>query len=160
MAANRVIGHNGKLPWHLPEDLQRFRALTLNQAVIMGRKTWEFDLEKRLLPQRTMIVVSRSLPDLVRSPTSSPDVLVVPSISAALSAVPAHQQAFIIGGAAIYAQTLALADRLELTQLDQPMEGDTLFPEYEALVSQDFELIQVVPRSGYRFLTYQRTQKP
>lgn len=153
MAANRVIGRNGKVPWYLPEDLQRFRALTLNHTVIVGRKTWEFDLEQRLLPQRTMIVVSRSL-----SPGDclSSGVRVVSSLLAALREVTPTQQAFIIGGASIYTQALPLADRLELTLLDHPVDGDTYFPEYEALIPTELQLVHVDLRSGYRFLSYRR----
>ncbi len=152
MAANRVIGRDGKLPWHLPEDLQRFRRLTLTHAVIMGRKTWEFDLEKRILPQRTMIVVSQTL-----APGNRQGAIVVPSIAAAFAAVPPTQSAFVIGGASLYAQTLSIADRVELTILDDPVAGDVVFPVDPATLATLFPQQQVIARSGYRFVSYYRS---
>ena len=157
LAANRVIGRAGKVPWSLPEDLHRFKALTLNHTVIMGRKTWEADLERRPLPQRHNVVVSRSLP---ASPppdhAARPALEIVPTIAAALASVPPDHTAFIIGGASLYSQTLPLADRLELTLLDYPVLGDTWFPEYQSWLEHNVERVYYEPRSGFSFVTYQR----
>src|SRR5437899_9252607 len=101
VARNGVIGHRNRLPWHLPEDLRRFRQLTLGHAVIMGRRT--FESIGRPLAGRDNIVITRS-PDWSRS-----DCHAVHSLEAAVAAVRKPQDAFVIGGAQIYALALPLA---------------------------------------------------
>ena len=119
VAANGVIGRGGQLPWHLPDDLKHFKQLTLNHAVIMGRRT--FESIGRPLPQRRSIVVSRSF--------SHSQVEVVRTLDDAIRL--AGDGAFVIGGAMLYAEALAIADVLHLTELDDAVEGDTHFPPFD-----------------------------
>ncbi len=122
-AANGVIGKDNALPWHLPEDMAHFKQLTQGCAVIMGRKTWDsLPPRFRPLPDRTNIVVTRQADwqagGAVRA-TSLPD---------ALQQAPAGQTVWVIGGAQIYAEALPLADRLEVTEIDQAFDGDAHAP--------------------------------
>ncbi len=124
-AENGVIGRDNALPWHLPEDLRHFRRMTLGKPVIMGRRT--FESIGRALPERVNIVVSRS--HRIRAP----DVLVVPTLDAALatarSAVTADVgEAVVIGGARLYSAALPLAQRIYLTVVHAAVEGDTVLP--------------------------------
>jgi dihydrofolate reductase len=121
MDRQRVIGHQGRLPWHLPEDLKRFKALTMGHAMIMGRKTHESI--GRLLPGRRSIIVTRQRDYTV------PGALVVHSIEEALKACAGEDEVFVIGGAEIYREAMPLADRIYLTQINADHPGDTLFPE-------------------------------
>lgn len=123
LARNGVIGARGKLPWHLPEDLRHFRRLTLNHPVIMGRRTWE-SLGKPL-PGRENIVISR------KPGFEAPGASVARSIEGAVALCAGEPVAFVIGGAAIYAAALPLADGLVLTEIDRDYEGDTRFPEWD-----------------------------
>lgn len=120
LAQNRVIGRENALPWRLKADLAHFKALTLGHPVLMGRKTWES--LGRPLPGRRNLVVTRA-PDYRANGAET-----FGSIEAALSAVDAAEQVFIIGGADIYRQSLALADRLVLTEVHAEVEGDARFP--------------------------------
>jgi dihydrofolate reductase len=120
LAQNRVIGRENALPWRLKADLAHFKALTLGHPVLMGRKTWES--LGRPLPGRRNLVVTRD-PDYRADGAET-----FGSIEAALAAVGAGEQAFIIGGADIYRQSLALADRLVLTEVHAEIEGDAHFP--------------------------------
>lgn len=126
MAKNRVIGRNNQLPWRLPEDLKYFRALTWGKPIVMGRRTHESI--GRALPGRHNIVVTRA-PNYPAEGCS-----VVSSLEAAwqIANGEAAEEAMVIGGAEIYAQTLALAERLYLTLVDAEVEGDTFFPDYAA----------------------------
>ncbi len=146
---NRVIGQAGKLPWSIPEDLKRFRHLTLDHTVIMGRKTWEFDLERRSLPHRSNIVVSRFL-------APQPEIQVARSLQEALKLSTNQEKVFLIGGANLYEQGIAIADKWLLTIIEGQYEGDTFFPAYDHLVGTKFALVAVEPREGYRFESYQR----
>ncbi|MEO0406165.1 MAG: dihydrofolate reductase [Cyanobacteria bacterium P01_A01_bin.135] len=150
--ASRVIGSQGALPWHLPEDLQRFKRLTQGHSVIMGRRTWE-SLPQPLL-QRHNIIVSSQLKPHRQQVDSSTQVEVVQSLEAALHS--ASPRRFIIGGATLYSQTLPLADRLELTFVEGQYEGDTLFPPYQAALAHTFERTAIEPHQGFRFETYRR----
>lgn len=126
ISANGVIGRDGGLPWHLPSDLKRFKALTLGKPVVMGRKTWESI--GRPLPGRPNIVISR------KADFEAAGAIVVPSLEAALAA--GRQQAAvlgvdevcIIGGGEIYRQALDVADTLHITQVSAVIDGDTTFP--------------------------------
>lgn len=127
MARNRVIGRDGALPWHLPEDLRHFKELTLGKPIIMGRLTWESI--GRPLPGRANIVVSR-VPDF-----EAPGAEVVPSLEAALArageiAGP-DGEIMVIGGAQIYRAALPLAERIYLTRIEVDAEGDAMFPELD-----------------------------
>ena len=151
---NRVIGDGQELPWHLPEDLRHFKALTRGHALLMGRKTFESIVHQfgGPLPERRLLVLTSKghLPGF-------PDVEAYVSLEAALEAATSEEVLFIGGGAAIYAQFLARADRLELTLVEGHYEGDTYFPAYEHLIGPVFEKTAEQPRDGFCFVTYERS---
>ena len=120
---NNVIGVNGDLPWHLPEDLAHFKRTTLGQPVIMGRVIWESIPEKfRPLPGRTNVVVSR------QTGFNAPGAQVVSSLQAAIDLFPADDVVWLIGGAQLYAQAMPLAQQLVITEIDADYEGDAFAP--------------------------------
>ena len=120
---NNVIGKNGDLPWHLPEDLAHFKRTTLGQAVVMGRITWESIPEKfRPLPGRRNVVVSRQA-DYIATGAA-----VVTSLQAALAFFPSDEVVWLIGGAQLYAQALSLAAQIVVTEIDADFEGDAFAP--------------------------------
>ncbi|EXU75871.1 type 3 dihydrofolate reductase [Erwinia mallotivora] len=122
MAADRIIGMENGMPWHLPADLAWFKRHTLNKPVIMGRRT--FESIGRPLPDRLNIVISSS-------PGADAAVTWVTSVDEALRAAGEAEEIMIIGGGRIYEQLLPQADRLYLTHIDAEVEGDTSFPDYE-----------------------------
>jgi dihydrofolate reductase len=119
-----AIGRGGSLPWHFPEDLRRFKQLTVGHAVILGRRTWEsLPAKFRPLPGRTSIVMSRGA-EVAGAHYTAPS-LHTAMLEAGLSGAPID----IIGGASVYAAALPLADRLEITEVDVDVEGaDAFFP--------------------------------
>jgi dihydrofolate reductase len=120
---NNVIGKNGDLPWHLPEDLAHFKRTTLGQAVVMGRITWESIPKKfRPLPGRKNVVVSR------KADYPATGASVVTSLQAALALFPADEVVWLIGGAQLYAQALPLASQVVVTEIDADFEGDAFAP--------------------------------
>jgi dihydrofolate reductase len=126
-AENEVIGRDGDIPWHLPDDLRRFRRLTKGHAVVMGRLTHESILARlgRPLPDRTSVVVSGTLGE-------TPGILVAPTVPQALRVAREHETAgeiFVIGGASVYRECLAAVDRVRLTRVHQDVEGDTAMPD-------------------------------
>jgi dihydrofolate reductase len=123
MAANRVIGRDNKLPWRLPNDLRRFRALTMGKPLVMGRKT--FESIGRPLDGRHNIVVSRN-PDY-----RAEGCTVVHSPEAALAAAVPAEELFVAGGAELYAQFLPQAHCLYLTLVHAHVQGDTYFPAFD-----------------------------
>jgi dihydrofolate reductase len=123
LARNRAIGLGNGMPWRLPEDLKRFKRLTMGHAVIMGRKT--FESIGSPLVGRNNIVITRS------RGWSSAGCVAVHSLDASLAAVGESQAAFVIGGAQIYALALPLARRLYLTEIERDFEGDAFFPEFD-----------------------------
>ena len=123
MARNRGIGLRGALPWHVPEDLKRFKALTMGHAIIMGRKTHESI--GRALPGRRNIVVTRGTKTF-----SGCDA--VGSLAEALELVEQDVLPFVIGGAALYTEALPKVTHLFLTKLDRDVEADVFFPELVA----------------------------
>lgn len=133
VAENGVIGKNGTLPWHYPEDLEHFRKLTTGEAVLMGRRTFE-DIWSKLdgpLPERLNIVLTRSgLEEEMRGDES---VVEANSLEQAEEAVETHghERLMVAGGASVYRQLLPEADRIELTRIEQSYEGDARFPEIE-----------------------------
>lgn len=118
VAQNGVIGHRGKIPWHLREDLQRFKRLTMGHPIVMGRKTWESI--GRPLPGRESIVVTR------QKGYRAEGARVASSLREALDL--AGRDVFVIGGGELYREALPLADRLEVTQVLASFEGDATFP--------------------------------
>lgn len=152
MARNRVIGFENDLPWHLPEDLRRFKTLTMEKPVIMGRKTFE-SIEERLkrpLPGRFNIVISSSF--------SYPGVDVFPDLETAVSEARFEhpdKEIMIIGGASIYEQAIGMVDRMYLTLIEQDARGDAFFPEYDPAQWTEIEVDQ---RDGFRFVTLERVK--
>lgn len=122
VANNQVIGRNNDLPWRLSSDLKRFKELTMGHPIIMGRKTYESI--GRPLPGRQNIVVTRQ-PDL-----QFEGVTMASSLAAACAACPAADELFIIGGAALFAEGLASADRVYFTRVEAEPEGDVYFPVF------------------------------
>ena len=125
LAANGVIGSDGTMPWHLREDLRHFRRLTLDRAVVMGRRT--HDSIGRALDRRLNLVLSRRRDLLIAG------CEVVPDLDAAIAAAAraGHRELMVIGGAEIYAQSMAYADVIELTEIDAAPAGDARFPEID-----------------------------
>jgi dihydrofolate reductase len=119
IAKNRVIGFENKMPWHLPAELAYFKRVTMGHPIIMGRKT--FESIGRPLPGRRNIVVSRD------RAYAAAEVEIVHSLAAATAACK-NENAFIIGGATLYAEALPKVDRLYITEIDASPEGDTFFP--------------------------------
>lgn len=134
MADNRVIGHENRLPWHLPADLKHFKQITMGKPILMGRKT--FESIGRPLPGRTNIVITRD------ESYTAEGCVVVHSIEAALKAADS-EEVMVIGGAEFYQQALPHADTLYLTLVEGEFEGDTFFPEL------DDEEWREVERSGF-----------
>lgn len=126
---NHVIGRNNELIWHIPDDLKRFKAITLGHPVIMGRKTFDsiVSVLGKALPGRTNIVVTRD------TTWTYPDVVVVHSLDEALSKATEldSEEIFIGGGTQLYEQAFPQIDRLYLTLIDDEQEGDSYFPQYE-----------------------------
>ncbi len=143
VSRNRVIGKDGKLPWHISEDLKRFKRLTTGHVVLMGRKTFE-SLGKPLPNRRNVVVTSHLIPG----------VETYPSLPDALRALEAEEKIFIIGGGTIFAQLLDRADELYLTIIERDVEGDAFFPPYQHLIGTRFTLVQRMPADGYAFEDY------
>jgi dihydrofolate reductase len=122
LAANRVIGRNNTLPWHLPADLKRFKALTMGHPVVMGRKTHESIGQP--LPGRRNLVITRN------RAYRAPGCEVVHSLDAAIASCRGAQEIFVIGGAELYRESLPRAQRLEFTEIRAEIEGDAIFPEF------------------------------
>jgi len=148
IARNGVIGVDGGLPWHLPDDLRRFKELTLGHVLVMGRKTYESIGHP--LPGRTTIVVTRS----PSWDSAAAEVRVAGSVSDAIEAAAAlDDEVFVVGGAQVYAAALPLADRLELTWVDAEPEGDTTFPELDG---RDWLQVRREEADGAAYATYER----
>jgi dihydrofolate reductase len=146
VARNGVIGVDGGLPWHIPEDMARFKRLTMGHALVMGRAT--FESIGRPLPGRTNIVLTR------RPGWSSDGVQVAGSLEEALAIADSLRlDAFVAGGAEVYRQALLVADRMELTEVDATPVGDTWFPTVDW--SQWVETFRE-PHPGFSFVTYER----
>lgn len=155
LARNGTIGRDNTLPWRIPEDLKRFKALTLGHPVIMGRKTW--DSLGRPLPGRLNIVISRD------PAYRAEGALVVHSLSQAIERAVMQnehtEEIFIIGGAEIFQWALPLAQRLQLTEIDADIEGDVHFPAFNPADWQEtFRETRQNKDDGlrYAFVTYER----
>lgn len=148
MAANRVIGRAGQLPWHLPEDLAFFKKLTLGHPVLMGRKTWESI--GRPLPGRRNLVLSRHVPA-----TPPPKTEWVSSFEE-VCALPLDGPVYLIGGAEIYRWLLPYCDSVYLTYVHAEPEGDARMPPFEA----DFPVVDVLAQhDGFEIRHYQRQSR-
>lgn len=157
MTPQRVIGNHNQLPWHMPADLQHFKALTLGKPIIMGRKT--FVSIGKPLPQRRNIVLTRD------KNFTAPGCEVFHALVDALNLFDTKtQDIFIIGGAEIFAQALSQADFLYLTIIHADIPGDSFFPEWHKASSQWQEISRDAHHAdeknayNYTFVTYQKFQ--
>lgn len=123
VAENGVIGRDGGLPWHLPDDLRRFKQLTMDHLLVMGRRTWES--VGRPLPGRRIVVLTS------RAASALAGVPVARSLDQALALARPDEEVFIAGGADVYREALPHADRLYLTVVHATVEGDTAFPSVD-----------------------------
>jgi len=150
MARNRVIGIKNTLPWRLSEDLQHFKALTMGHHIVMGRKTYE-SIGKPL-PGRTTVIVTRD------ANYHAKGCLTATSIDAAIAACADDAEVFFVGGADLYAQVLARADRLYLTEIQADYIGDAHFPEFDRAIWREVaRQVHLSPEGlGYHFVTYDK----
>ena len=154
VARNGVIGREGDIPWRLPEDMARFRGLTMGHPVVMGRRTWESLPDRfRPLPGRGNVVVTRNADWSAQGAESAG------SLEDALALLESEPAVFVIGGGEIYAAALPFADELLLTEIDAEVEGDTTFPTWEPgeFVETSRESHVAADGTRYSFVTYRRT---
>jgi dihydrofolate reductase len=153
VAENGVIGREGRLPWHLPDDLRRFKRLTTGHAIVMGRRTCESI--GRALPGRRSIVLSRD-PRF----TPSPGIEVARSLDAAIAACVGEEEVFVIGGESLFREALPRADRVYLTRVHGRLAGDVLFPDFDETawdcVERDEHAADERHEHPFTFLTYRR----
>lgn len=153
VARNGVIGRANALPWHLPDDLKHFKSLTTGGVILMGRRT--FESIGRALPGRRSIVISRGL-----SAPPAAGVELARSLDDAITLIgTSAKRVFVIGGAVLYAAAMPRAQVLHLTELDEPVEGDVLFPPFDR---NQWRLIEEVPHPtderhamAFRFCRYE-----
>lgn len=124
MAKNRIIGADGRIPWHLPNELQLFKQVTMGHHIIMGRKTYESI--KRLLPGRTTVIVTRQKDYAV------PGAKIAHTLEAAVAFCTGDSEIFVIGGGELYRAAMPRADRIYLTVVEAEPAGDTRMPEFDA----------------------------
>lgn len=153
---NRVIGRDGALPWHIPEDMRRFRRLTTGHALLVGRRTFESVVDQfgGPLPERRMAVLTSR-----GEVPGYPEVEAYPSVDEALEGLADEEIVFVGGGETVFRQLLPEADRLELTLVEGEHGGDTFFPPWEHLVGDVFRVADERPGDGHRFLTLERTEE-
>ncbi len=154
MAVNRVIGHENRLPWHLPADLKYFKQITMGKPILMGRKT--FESIGRPLPGRTNIVITRN------ESYTAEGCVVVHSIEAALKAAADSEEVMVIGGAEFYRQVWPYAGTLYITRVTGEFEGDTFFPElddaeWHEVERSEFEVDEKNPHA-YSFVRLDRVR--
>ncbi|HZW45189.1 MAG TPA: dihydrofolate reductase [Dermatophilaceae bacterium] len=144
VGANHVIGREGEMPWHLPEDLAHFKATTMGHTLVMGRKT--YDSIGRALPGRRTIVMTSQIG------WHAPSVEVAHSLAEAL-ALAGPTEVYIVGGGDVYQQAMPFADRLMLTEVDQSPEGDVVFPTIDLAHWRETSR---QAHEGFAFVTYER----
>lgn len=148
-ASGGVIGNNGRIPWHIPEDLKRFQKLTLHHPVIMGSRTYQSILNRlgEPLPQRTSLVLTSK-----RGLHTPPGVIPCHSLDDAFTkAESLDKEVFIAGGGFVYTQAIFKADKLELTEIHEYYVGDTWFPVSEIAWWQEKKREK---HDGFDFVTY------
>lgn len=143
VAANGIIGKDGKLPWHLPEDLKHFKRVTLGHPVIMGRKTWES--LKGPLPGRENIVITR------QTGYDAPGAAVARSLEAALALCAGEPVACVIGGEEVFRDALPVAAGLIMTEIKQDLPGDARFPDYDRSKWKESQRESHTAENGMRF---------
>jgi dihydrofolate reductase len=152
VAENGVIGHEGQLPWHLPDDLRRFKRLTTGHVIVMGRRTYESI--GRALPGRRSIVLSRD------ASFAPPGIEVARSLDAAVAACDGEEEVFVIGGESLFREALPRADRVYLTRVHGRPAGDVLFPGFDEAawdcVEREEHAADEHHKHSFTFLTYRR----
>ena len=151
VASNRAIGNDNRLLYWLPNDLRRFKSLTIGHTIIMGRRTFE-SLPKGALPHRRNIVLSRGKTDFAGCERYA-------SLEEALSHCQDEEEVFVIGGASIYRQAIKIADRLCLTEIhDTPSNADTFFPSYDEWqeIWREYHPVDERHEYAYDFVDYVR----
>ena len=152
VSINNVIGNKNKLIWKLSNDLKRFKNLTTNHSVIMGRKT--FESLPNPLPDRNNIVITRD------TNYSKPNIQVCSSIEDAINLTKTDTQPFIIGGGEIYTQTINIVDKIELTRVHEEFDGDAYFPEIPLdifeLINEENYNSDLENEFDYSYLTYKK----
>ena len=123
VAENNALGKDNKLLWHLPDDFKRFKDVTIGHYIIMGRKT--FESFPKPLPNRTHVIITR------QKNYQPEGCIVVDSLLKAIAVCPKNEELFIIGGGEIYKQSIAIADKLDITKVHHTFEADTFFPEID-----------------------------
>ncbi len=149
VSKNNVIGHSGKIPWHIKEELFHFKKTTTGFPVLMGRKT--FESLKKPLENRLNIVLSRN-PGFS---FSHPNVVICNSVSSALELCVRKNEwkVFVIGGEEIFRQTIGIARRMIISEVDTTIDGDSFFPEID---KSNWEIETVEERIGFRIINYKR----
>ena len=150
LSSNRVIGNDGKIPWFIKGELKRFKELTLNHNVVMGRKT--FDSIGKILEQRNNVIISKNTSLVVEG------AKVVSSFEDALTVCDNRKDTFIIGGSKIYEIALSYSEYLILTIIDKKFEGDTFFPKYDLSrwkLINETRNYDLTNKFSYSYLTYQ-----
>jgi len=152
VAENNALGKENQLLWHLPDDFKRFKTLTSGHYIIMGRKT--FESFPKPLPNRTHVIISR------QANYQPEGCIVVNSLEHAIEACPKTEEVFIIGGGEIYRQSIAVADKLDLTKVHATFEADTYFPEVDLsewqLVFEEYHPKDERHDFAFTFQTYLR----
>jgi dihydrofolate reductase len=157
VARGGVIGRDNSIPWRIPEDVARFRAITMGHPVVMGRRTWDsIPARFRPLPGRRNIVVTRN------AKWYGDGAERVGSLEEALAVAGDAADVFVIGGAEIYAAALPFADDLLLTEIDADIAGDTLFPPIDASIFEEVERESHGSGDGppFAFVRYARRALP
>jgi dihydrofolate reductase len=148
VAENGVIGKDGEIPWHIPEDLQHFKEKTTGSTVVMGRKTFQSLPDSFTpLPDRENIVLTKS-----DFSTQNGSVKIANSLDEAWRRA-SNERAYIIGGAGVYEQVMEEADRMILTEIHEEYEGDTYFPEFS---EENWKEVEREKHEDFDFMEYKR----
>ncbi|WP_329805815.1 dihydrofolate reductase [Flavobacterium facile] len=152
-STNYALGKDNQLVWHLPLDFKRFKTLTSEHYIIMGRKT--FESFPKPLPNRTHVIITRN-----KNYNAPEGCIVVSSLEKAIEVCPKNEEVFIIGGGEIYKQSIDIADKVELTRVHTTVEADTFFPEidpkkWEVIFEEHHEKDEK-HAFDFTFLTYQK----
>jgi len=152
VAENFALGKDNELVWHLPDDFKRFKQLTTNHYIIMGRKT--FESFPKPLPNRTHVIITR------QQDYTAEGCLVAANLADALALIPKDENAFVIGGGEIYALALPFTDVIEITKVHARFEADTFFPEIDSkqwkLVSEEYHPKDEKHLFDFTYETYRR----
>ena len=154
-STNNALGKDNQLVWHLPDDFKRFKALTSNHFIVLGRKT--FESFPKPLPNRTHVIITRN-----RNYEAPEGCIVVSSLEKAIEVCPKEEEVFIIGGGEIYKQSIDVADKIELTRVHTEVEADTFFPEIDPkkwkVVFEEQHLKDEKHAFDFTFITYQKIE--